>query len=349
MDFYDKMKAVVVKVEVYSEEFKMFDCEGAGVFVSPEGDVLTLSHMFNDDPKASIQIVTVDKVTYGCRIKNVNPTLGLALLQVENSDEKKKFSYAMVYEGAVNIGEEIFSIGHSYFLDFSHPIGDISKPHRLYGEVVDYIKVAQDYNSNKAIDSDPGSRFVCHVDNLNTLKLKRSVPLVQANNIHGDGMGGSSGMPFFNSLGYIIGIYLFAAHDQCYGIHARCIRSYLKKHLGDISGLRQRPYFIVLAIANYWHWYILYTAGSSVAHGQLCIHGVCMVETMLAIAATALQILKYANHNEAALSAYQFLCKELVLPINYLHLIFLHNIPPYPPLRNLLERCNQGLSIVLNR
>ncbi|KAL6511273.1 hypothetical protein OROHE_020497 [Orobanche hederae] len=242
--FYMEMKHVVVNVEVLDGD--VYDCQGGGVFISPEGHVLTLLHMLLDAQGKvvkKLRVKTNKGETYQASIKSFDETLGLALLNLSGPRLiKTRFPFARICTDELKIGEEIYPIGHPGYLDFSFPIGHISFPCREYDEVCNSLNtklVILDSLERKAKSKlDVSAQYICYVDHLSCLHgLSKSVCFVMVNNVHGDGREGASGMPFFNNRGEIIGMYYFLAHDQCFGIHAKTLYSFAidKKHR---SGLK---------------------------------------------------------------------------------------------------------------
>nr|XP_017229144.1 PREDICTED: uncharacterized protein LOC108204292 [Daucus carota subsp. sativus] len=253
--FYMKMKNVVVNVEVWAEgEEGGFDCEGGGVFISPQGHVLTLSHMLQDiegNPISRLQVKINKGNTYAASLYSFHPNLGLAILQIDPIPETG-FPYAQICTDELKIGEEIYPIGHPAFLDFSFPVGHISFPCRAHGELTQSLRQylvqlkkrngreseedeseedeseegESDKDESDKGELDASARHILYVDDLSCFRrLSSSVYFVMVNNVHGDGRGGASGMPLFNCRGQIIGIYYLAVNDQCFGIHAKTLHS----------------------------------------------------------------------------------------------------------------------------
>ncbi|VFQ95035.1 unnamed protein product [Cuscuta campestris] len=224
---YETMKSVVVRVEVYSHEYSSFDCEGAGVFVSSR-HILTLSTLLNDDKKAQVLVKTQNDTEIGCRVSYLDAKMGLAILEIENSSSSQHFPFAKISGKKLKIGAQVYCIGHPGYLDYSFPVGHISYPCLTYGEFKKSMGKDQKV-SIEEITMDPSAMFICYVPEVDDLSLKSSVKLVQLNNVHGDGLAGARGMPVFNSLGHIIGLYLFESRDQCYPIHAKTLRAFIRR------------------------------------------------------------------------------------------------------------------------
>uniref|UniRef100_A0A166GR37 P-type H(+)-exporting transporter n=1 Tax=Daucus carota subsp. sativus TaxID=79200 RepID=A0A166GR37_DAUCS len=226
--FYMKMKNVVVNVEVWAEgEEGGFDCEGGGVFISPQGHVLTLSHMLQDiegNPISRLQVKINKGNTYAASLYSFHPNLGLAILQIDPIPETG-FPYAQICTDELKIGEEIYPIGHPAFLDFSFPVGHISFPCRAHGELTQSLRQylvqlkkrngreseedeseedeseegESDKDESDKGELDASARHILYVDDLSCFRrLSSSVYFVMVNNVHGDGRGGASGMPLFN-------------------------------------------------------------------------------------------------------------------------------------------------------
>lgn len=232
--FYTKMKPTVVNVEIWVQG-KEYDCEGGGVFISPQGHVLTLFHMLLREGKLidKLQVITNEGETYKASIMSADATVNLAILELSDPKLKKlkiRFPFAQICTDELKIGEQIYPIGHPGYLDFSFPIGHISFPCREYDEL--NKSLTEDYVSldllGKRLESelDNSARYICFTELSSLQGLSSSVCFVMVNNVHGDGRGGASGMPFFNSRGHIIGMYHFLAYDQCFGIHAKTLHSY---------------------------------------------------------------------------------------------------------------------------
>lgn len=66
------------------------------------------------------------------------------------------------------------------------------------------------------------------------------------NNVHGDGMAGARGMPFFSHRGEIIGMYFLVVYDQCYGIHAKTL-NYMKQQRLVLL------FFLLVLLCHHFH------------------------------------------------------------------------------------------------
>ncbi|GAU25379.1 hypothetical protein TSUD_70320 [Trifolium subterraneum] len=236
--FYGKMKDVVVNVEIHAKfpdtDHFVYDCEGAGVFISPKGHVLTLLGVLLDPEghiSKKIRVITNKGNTYQMKVMSAREDLGLAVLGLGEEVYPIEFPYASICTDELKIGEEVYPIGHPGYLDFSFPVGHISFPCREYDELSKSLSndlmewdLLKDRLNSRC--GDVGARFICHVDDLSCLSgLSGSTCFVMVNNVHGGGRDGSMGMPFFNNRGEIIGMYFLLAYDQCYGIHAKTLSS----------------------------------------------------------------------------------------------------------------------------
>lgn len=243
--FYMEMKDVVVNVEVWVEATDKYpatyDCEGGGVFISPQGHVLTLLGVLLDQEGKVIEklrVITNQGDIYQVNVMSAREDLGLAVLHISGSKlPTSGFPYASICTDELKIGEEVYAIGHPGYLDFSFSVGHISFPCREYDELKKSLRkdlVDSDllkYRANSKLGFDVSAKSICYVDDLSCLDgLSGSTCFVMVNNVHGDGRDGSKGMPFFNNRGEIIGMYFLLAYDQCYGIHAKTLYSMTMTH-----------------------------------------------------------------------------------------------------------------------
>lgn len=238
-EFYMEMKDVVVNVEVWVQATDKHPAtydEGGGVFISPQGHVLTLLDVLLNRKGQVIEklrVVTNKGDKYKASVMSTSKDLGLAVLHLSGSKVPKTgFPYASICTDELKIGEEVYPIGHPGYLHFSFSVGHISFPCREYDELNNSLKqdsrdlkLLQKRKKSK-VEFDLSAKSICYVDELSSLRsLSRSVCFVMVNIVHGDGRGGARGMPFFNNRGEIIGMYYLLAYDQCYGIHAKTLYS----------------------------------------------------------------------------------------------------------------------------
>lgn len=226
---YTHLILCVVKIWVYNSQQKYYDWEGAGVFIDQQGYVLTVFHFLeNESPLVKIECSSGREYT-NIRIVKRKAKWGLVILKIE--EEEIDFAHALVSENNLALGEQIFSIGHPFYMDFTYSIGQVAHTRREYRYLLTMDRSEED-EKRKIIDDefDMSGSFIRRTADFKYLKhLSKKLSFVQFNNIHGDSLGGSSRSPVFYSEGKMIVLYLFEANDLAFGIHVDIIRLFIDK------------------------------------------------------------------------------------------------------------------------
>lgn len=102
---------------------------GSGVFISPNGHVLTCAHLFSDGEVQSITVTDFGGTSYAAELLHTDPRRDLALCQINEFTPH----YANIVDPeSLKIGQEVIAIGNPLSLDFSVTHGIISYLNRAY-------------------------------------------------------------------------------------------------------------------------------------------------------------------------------------------------------------------------
>jgi serine protease Do len=110
---------------------------GAGVFISPNGHILTCAHLFNEGKIKAINIEAYDGYVYAAEILAVDPSRDLALLKIwENTPH-----YAVLEDPRnLRVGQEVIAVGNPLALSFSVTHGILSAFNRDFDNRYDTIQ-----------------------------------------------------------------------------------------------------------------------------------------------------------------------------------------------------------------
>lgn len=102
--------------------------QGAGVFISPQGHVLTCDHLFEFDKVLDVIVFEEDGTTYKAEILFQEERLDLALVKV-NPD--RDVPYAEIADPRkLRVGQEVIAVGNPLGFEFSVSHGIISQLYR---------------------------------------------------------------------------------------------------------------------------------------------------------------------------------------------------------------------------
>jgi len=100
---------------------------GAGVFISPNGHILTCAHLFNHGIVKSITVNSYDGYSYGAELLFSEKNRDLALLYIN----EKTPDYAKLADPRyLKVGQEVIAVGNPLGLEFSVTHGIISALNR---------------------------------------------------------------------------------------------------------------------------------------------------------------------------------------------------------------------------
>lgn len=100
---------------------------GSGVFITPNGHILTCEHLFSERQILSITAKTFDEYEYPAELLVAEERRDLALVKVNTW----KYPYATIADPRdLRVGQEAIAIGNPLNLDFSVTHGIISALHR---------------------------------------------------------------------------------------------------------------------------------------------------------------------------------------------------------------------------
>ncbi len=100
---------------------------GTGVFVSPNGHILTCAHLFNEGVIGKITALTYNEHTYPVEILYQDVKRDLALVKIEETHTP---FVKLAYPRSLEVGQSVFAIGYPLGYDFSVSHGVISALNR---------------------------------------------------------------------------------------------------------------------------------------------------------------------------------------------------------------------------
>ena len=112
---------------------------GSGVFVSPNGHVLTAAHLFNNKEITGITVKCFNDYAYGATLLYKDNFRDLALLKIE--DDENKTSYVRLADPRkLAIGQEVVAIGNPLGFEWSVSHGIISALYRDLGFLYNMVQ-----------------------------------------------------------------------------------------------------------------------------------------------------------------------------------------------------------------
>lgn len=109
---------------------------GAGVFISPNGHILTCAHLFTVGPNLDIRAMRIDGSTVPATLVYISTTMDLGMLKVE----KTPYGYAKLTQKPLQVGQEVLAIGSPFGLPLSVSHGIISAKNRGLGDRFAYTQ-----------------------------------------------------------------------------------------------------------------------------------------------------------------------------------------------------------------
>lgn len=129
-------------IDIFTGQEAIGHILGSGVFISPNGHILTCAHLFNEGDIVQIEITTQNGDTVVAEKLFVSPEKDLALLKVSYPLEN---AYSPVSDRDYpEIGEEVLAVGHPLDLEWTVTNGIISGLHR-------FIRDNQDCEQTNAV------------------------------------------------------------------------------------------------------------------------------------------------------------------------------------------------------
>jgi S1-C subfamily serine protease len=169
---------VVIGIEIDAKKRKTADAiagntvQGAGVFISPYGHVLTCAHIFKgQNPDAhDIEVVTYNDNSYDAEILSIDRRNDLALIKVHALTP----NYAQVARpGNLKVGQKVIAIGHPYGFNWSVTEGIISQ---LNVDDLQYNMIQTDAAINPGNSGGPLLNEKGEIVGVNTKMVSFTVP-----------------------------------------------------------------------------------------------------------------------------------------------------------------------------
>lgn len=103
---------------------------GAGVFISPEGHILTCAHLFTVGPVNRIRVAEINGSTLPATLVYASTDMDLGLLKVATTTSH----YARLTQDPIRVGQEVLAVGNPLGLQFTVTHGIVSAKNRGLGE-----------------------------------------------------------------------------------------------------------------------------------------------------------------------------------------------------------------------
>lgn len=102
---------------------------GSGVFISPDGYVLTVAHIFDSGTLTGISVCEYNGTCSAGELKYIAPNKDLALIKIDTWNKAVPF-VSVIDPRKVRVGQEVISIGSPLGFAFTATHGMISALHR---------------------------------------------------------------------------------------------------------------------------------------------------------------------------------------------------------------------------
>lgn len=145
-----KCKSSVVRITTFDKENNAIST-GTGFFIDSLGTIASCYHIFKGAFKANV--VTSDGSTFDVsKVNSWNPKNDLILLSVYNP-KKIVFKYLNRSKAEVQDGENVFTIGNPFGLEYSTSSGVVSatRSHQDYGKIIQFTAPISQGNSGSPL------------------------------------------------------------------------------------------------------------------------------------------------------------------------------------------------------
>jgi len=122
---------------------------GSGVFISPDGYILTNNHVVEDAVSDGITVTLEDKRTYESRIVGRDPSTDLAVIKIDGKD----FPSATIGNSdSIEVGEWVMAVGNPFRLQSTVTAGIVSALGREVEIINDLLRIESFIQTDAAIN-----------------------------------------------------------------------------------------------------------------------------------------------------------------------------------------------------